>query len=99
MAYTLAEADTMATELAAMVQAWQRGDTAALATLLERGFDAFPDLYGPLTVTRNLRWVQVLDGLLDRDDDYLVIVGALHLVGEDSLVDLLRARGFAVMRH
>jgi len=99
VAYTLAEADSMATELEAMVQAWQQGDTAALAALLERGFDAFPDLYGPLTVTRNLRWVDVLDDLLERDDDYLVVVGALHLVGDDSLIDLLHARGFAITRH
>ena len=31
--------------------------------------------------------------LLDDRDDYLVVVGALHLVGKDSVIDLLEAQG------
>ncbi|MGA0073012.1 MAG: TraB/GumN family protein, partial [Steroidobacteraceae bacterium] len=31
---------------------------------------------------------------LEEHDDYLVVVGALHLVGEDSLQSLLEADGY-----
>jgi uncharacterized protein YbaP (TraB family) len=34
--------------------------------------------------------------MLGEDQDYLVIVGALHLVGNDGLVALLRKQGFQV---
>ncbi len=38
---------------------------------------------------------QLVD-LLDDEDDYLVVVGALHLVGRNSVVDLLEQRGYDV---
>ena len=31
--------------------------------------------------------------LLDDDTDYLIVVGALHLVGDDSVLALLSQRG------
>ena len=99
MAYTLIEADTMATQLDEMMAAWKSGDTAQLTALLDRGFAEFPDLYGPLTVARNREWTAILADLLDDPDDYLVVVGALHLVGEDSVIDLLEARGYEVLRR
>ena len=34
--------------------------------------------------------------LLDDEDDYLVIVGALHLIGDDSVVGLLSAQGYSL---
>jgi uncharacterized protein YbaP (TraB family) len=43
--------------------------------------------------------VEQLAGLLDDRDDYLVVVGALHLVGRNSVVDLLRQRGHHVTQH
>jgi uncharacterized protein YbaP (TraB family) len=36
--------------------------------------------------------------MLAGDEDTLVIVGALHLVGDIGLVELLRARGYSVER-
>jgi uncharacterized protein YbaP (TraB family) len=38
-------------------------------------------------------------GLLGEQQDYLVVVGALHLVGNDGLVELIKAQGFKVTQH
>ena len=35
---------------------------------------------------------------LARDDDVLVVVGALHLLGEDGVVEKLQAKGYQVER-
>ena len=78
----------------AIVAAWRGGDTKTLERLLTEGFDQFPDLFRILTTERNRRWVATLDGLLHEDQDYLVVVGALHLVGRDGVVELLQRRGF-----
>jgi hypothetical protein len=67
--------------------------------MLSDEFDDFPELYRPLTEDRNRAWVEQLDDLLDDRDDYLVVVGALHLVGRNSVVDLLRQRGYTVTRQ
>jgi len=96
---TIDDADEADAQLDALLKAWRTGDTAALARLLSEEFAAFPELYRPLTEDRNRAWVEQLTPLLDERDDYLVVVGALHLVGRNSVVDLLRQRGYAVTQR
>jgi uncharacterized protein YbaP (TraB family) len=86
-------------ELEQLLNAWRSGDTVTLAQVLSDEFEEFPELYRPLTEDRNRAWVEQLDELLDDRDDYLVVVGALHLVGRNSVVDLLRQRGYRVIQH
>ncbi len=76
--------------------AWREGDAATLAKLLLREYRRFPTLYEALVDRRNQNWVPQIEALLKREDDCLVVVGAMHLVGERSLVTLLRARGLNV---
>ncbi len=96
---TLDESAQLDDELADLLRAWRTGDTEALAQLLAGEYEEFPDLYRRLTVDRNRAWAGHLAGLLDDTDDYLVVVGALHLVGPDSVVDLLRQRGYTVTQQ
>jgi hypothetical protein len=96
---TLEDSAEAETRLEQLLQAWRTGDTATLAGELSREFEAFPELYRPLTEDRNRAWVERLVALLSGPDDCLVVVGALHLVGRNSVVDLLRQRGYAVTRH
>jgi uncharacterized protein YbaP (TraB family) len=92
--YSLEDAERMASELDDLLSAWRRGDAARMGKLLQQGFDEYPDLYRPLTVERNRKWVPQIEQLLDDEDDYLVVVGALHLVGKDSVIDLLERKGY-----
>lgn len=94
--YSVDDAERMASELDDMLSAWRRGDVAAMAKLMQEGYDEYPDLYRPLTVERNRRWVPQIEQLLDDKNDYLVAVGALHLVGKDSVIDLLERKGYKV---
>jgi uncharacterized protein YbaP (TraB family) len=83
----------------AVVTAWHRGDTGQLERLLSEGFDKFPDLYRILTTDRNRRWLPRIEGMLHEKQDYLVIVGALHLVGRDGVVALLERQGYKVVQQ
>jgi hypothetical protein len=96
---TLDESAQLDQEVDQLVRAWRNGDTARLATLLTDEFDEFPDLYRTLTVDRNRAWMARLTDLLDDREDYLVVVGALHLVGDGSVVSLLEKRGFKVVQQ
>jgi uncharacterized protein YbaP (TraB family) len=96
---TLEEAGSLDAELEQILAAWRAGDIEALARLLGDAYADFPELYRPLTEDRNRAWVEAFDGLLDDRDDYLVVVGALHLVGRNSVVDLLRRRGYTVTQQ
>jgi uncharacterized protein YbaP (TraB family) len=94
--YSVEDAQRMASELDDLLSAWRGGDAQKMAKLLQEGFDEYPDLYRPLTVERNRKWVPQIEQLLDDKDDYLVVVGALHLVGKDSVIDLLERKGHKV---
>ena len=96
---TLEGSEELDAELDELIRAWRAGDTDALARVLTSEFDEFPDLYRRLTVDRNRAWAAQLADLLDDRDDYLVVVGALHLVGPDSVVEMLGKRGFKVVQQ
>jgi hypothetical protein len=96
---TLEETDQIDAQVGELVQAWRKGDVARLAELLSGEFEEFPDLYRRLTLDRNRAWIGPLVDLLDDRDDYLVVVGALHLVGDDSVIELLEERGFEAVQQ
>ena len=71
--------------------------------LIERLFDAgmikeFPELYKSLLVDRNVSWLKYIERMLTTADVEFVLVGALHLIGEDGVLQQLKARGYAITR-
>lgn len=90
---TLDDAATMADQVDAIVDAWKRGDTAALEKNFLEGLEDQPDLYRRLVVDRNRDWARQLERLLRDRRDYLVVVGTLHLVGPDSVIAMLDRAG------
>jgi uncharacterized protein YbaP (TraB family) len=97
--YSVEDAEAISREVEALTKAWREGDAQALEAVLLEGFRKYPKLYEPLTVMRNRAWIARIEPLLRERDDYLIVVGAAHLVGRDSVVDLLRRRGFKVRKH
>ena len=93
---TLSEADQAEPLMNAMIAAWKSGDVGVLEAEMLGEFDDHPELYRAIVVDRNERWISQLEPLLEDDDDYLVVVGALHLVGDDGLPSLLGRRGHKV---
>jgi uncharacterized protein YbaP (TraB family) len=96
---TLQQTDGGESDTEAVVRAWQRGDTVKLEQLLREGTQDSPELYRLLTTDRNRRWLPKITALLAGDDNCLVIVGALHLIGHDGLVELLQRQGFNPRKH
>ena len=97
--YSVEDTERATREIDELIAAWRAGDTRGLAKLMTEGFEKYPELYRPMTVDRNRKWIDPIEGLLDDKDDYLVVVGALHLVGKDSVIDLLEKRGHKIKQH
>ena len=95
---TLDEIDEGAEVLSKMVAAWRAGELESLSSELLEDFGDFPGLYEKLVTDRNNAWVPKLERLLTDGQHHLVVVGALHLVGPDNVIDLLKKRGHAVER-
>jgi len=79
-----------------LVKAWRVGDVDFLEAELLHEMTMYPELHQSILVNRNKSWVAPLMDLLDDEDDYLVIVGAAHLVGEDGVPDLLSQQGVRI---
>jgi uncharacterized protein YbaP (TraB family) len=90
----LQDADKETDELTA---AWRDGETHKLAQLLSDEYKTFPELYRALVSERNHRWLPQIEGYLKDEHNYLVIVGALHVVGEDGLLELVRRDGLTAV--
>jgi uncharacterized protein len=99
MRSTLEETADEGNETAQVVQAWQSGDTVKLEKLLREGSQDSPALFQQLTVDRNRRWLPRITQMLNADGNYLVVVGALHLVGHDGVIDLLQRGGYNPVQH
>ena len=95
---TLNELDEADTEMAKLVVAWRDGHLETLSEGLLADFAAFPGLYETLVKNRNAAWVEPLERYLRDGRHYLVVVGALHLVGRDNVIDMLKARGHDAVR-
>jgi uncharacterized protein len=81
-------------ETQSVVSAWRSGDATKLAGLLSDEYKTFPNLYRVLVTERNKRWVPQIEKLLHGNQDVFVVVGALHLVGDGGLLELLRHDGY-----
>lgn len=93
---TLSELATLIPQADQLTTAWQAGRTEEVEALLVEGFAAFPRLYERLVADRNRGWLPQIEALLAGDQRAFVAVGALHLVGERGVVELLEARGYQV---
>lgn len=92
----LQDLDGLEEETERLVRAWSRGGAETLAEFMRESFKDYPGLYQRLIVERNNNWLIRLKPLLDRPGTTLVVVGALHLVGPESVVELLKKLGYAV---
>jgi uncharacterized protein YbaP (TraB family) len=90
---SLEQAHELPKEVDDMVHAWQRGDTAWFETQLIAELGRDPVLYQSVLAARNRKWIPKIEALLNDDKNYLVIVGTGHLVGRNSVIDLLKKDG------
>ena len=95
---TLSDSMDIADAMNDMVNAWRYGDIEFLADSLLDDMQDFEELHDAIVVQRNKNWVEEIQELLEKDDDYLIIVGALHLVGEEGVPNLLSQIGHEVVQ-
>lgn len=102
LAETLDESgSTGASQTERLHAAWRAGDVATLRDGLAADMKReYPALYQRINVQRNDAWLPKLEARLrgPGDDDTLVVVGALHLLGSDGVVEKLRVKGYDVQR-
>jgi len=91
---TLKDLDIIEEMAPDMVNAWETGDVDSLDEMITMSFKDHPEIYDRLVTERNRTWISRINNLAHQDGNVLVIVGAGHLIGKESVLDLLEERGY-----
>ena len=94
------EKNKVGDELKAMFSAWKQGDPVQLAKVAGASLAEVPELQAvfneKMIVSRNKTMAAKIEGFLQNKETYFVVVGAMHLTGEQGIINLLRKKNFQV---
>lgn len=93
---TLKELNDPDFSLDAMMKAMFANDNRHFDKMLQEMRTEYPSLYKQLLTQRNASWIDKIERMTADGMPTLVLVGVLHLVGEDSVLALLRQRGYQI---
>ena len=99
LSQTLKDLDIIEGMASQLLSSWERGDVEGLAAILFKSFREHPDIMERLLLQRNRNWLEKMDDLMEQPDNVLIVVGVGHLIGEGSLVELLREKGLQVIQR
>ena len=90
--------DKMNKDFDEMLKAWARGDVAGIARSFDRDLAASPELANALIKQRNANWSKWIAQRMAQPGAVMIAVGAGHLAGRDSVIELLKKGGYRVTR-
>ncbi|TCI85459.1 TraB/GumN family protein [Tenacibaculum sp. M341] len=94
--YSLKDFKNMQKHLSDLISTWRDGTSKTMKKQLKDMKTEFPSIYESLLVERNNNWLPKIEGFLSDKKVEFVIVGALHLHGEDGLLSKLKNKGYNV---
>lgn len=96
---TLEDMNQFKPKLLQLLAAWRIGDMAAIDSLIIKPAKSRdPRNYQSLFTDRNRNWIPQISAMLDDQEKELVLVGAGHLAGEDSVLKMLKAKGYTITK-
>jgi uncharacterized protein YbaP (TraB family) len=78
------------------VGAWRSGDTERLYAIQHPRIKEAPTVWWRLLDRRNTKWIPKIDAAIKSGKPTMIIAGALHFSGPNSVIALLRARGYEI---
>jgi len=82
--------------MAKLVKAWEIGDVGMLDQMVNQNRATDRKGHEALFSRRNARWLPEIERLAHENGNFLIIVGAGHLVGDDGVVAQLQRAGYTV---
>ncbi|MEM0912536.1 MAG: TraB/GumN family protein [Pseudomonadota bacterium] len=95
--YTLKDLSRSDEVVTNLHEGWKAGDMDKLTEVaIDEWKREFPSVYADFLTKRNNAWYPQIVEMLEDDQVEYVLVGALHLAGEDGLIYLLEQDGYKV---
>jgi uncharacterized protein YbaP (TraB family) len=80
-----------------MADEWRDGDVVGIGGLItDDGSFGASEAYNNLIVKRNRNWVPQIEAMLDTPGTVFIAVGAGHLAGPDSVINMMKANGHKI---
>lgn len=84
-------------QMISLLAAWRSGELSSLEKAgIDEMQDNFPSMYQVLLVQRNNAWMKDIKVFMESPEVEFILVGALHMAGDDGLVTQLKAAGYRV---
>lgn len=94
---TLEQMDEFKDIFKKLLPAWRLGNEAQLAELMIKSMkEDDPSSFKTMMTDRNHNWIPHIEKMFNDDDKEFVLVGVGHLVGEESVIDLLEKKGYHI---
>ena len=99
LASTLDQIEEGTERFSELTHEWAAGEVAGMEAMLVESLQTdYPEVYDELFTKRNADWVEQIEAELNGSGTDFVAVGVGHLVGEGSVVEMLKNRGWEVER-
>ena len=89
-------ADHRDAEMRDMIAAWKSGNSDRLAAMDDPTVREAPGLKARFLESRNNHWVPVIENAIKSGKPTMIVAGALHFSGPNSVIAMLRAHGYQV---
>lgn len=97
--YALEDVRQLPTAIKELKHYWLTGNMQGLYETQGLPFRKdFQQIYEQLLVTRNKNWIPVIEAMFDSSDVEFVLVGTMHLAGKDSVLEMLKNKGYQVQQ-
>lgn len=95
--YTLDDLPHLGEMMTKLKAAWRIGDNDTLYEVTAKDqAENFPKFYEQLITERNNNWIPQIESYFQTADVEFVLVGAMHLVGDDGVLKLLEKKGYSI---
>jgi uncharacterized protein len=79
-----------------MISAWKAGNTERLSAIQTPVVREAPGLHPRFLQWRNERWIPVIESAINSGKPTMIVAGAAHFSGPNSVIAMLRARGYQI---
>lgn len=101
--HTLLDLASIKQQMDDTISAWKTGDLGKMDNLIFKEplkkHPEFLPVFKKFFFERNAKMAQRIEGFLETTETYFVVVGAGHLVGDKSILNILKRTKYAVFQH
>jgi uncharacterized protein YbaP (TraB family) len=94
----LEEGTSVKRDFGGMLDAWSRGDVNGIARTFDHDLSASPEMRDLLIRQRNANWSKWIEKRMAEPGEVMIAVGAGHLAGPYSVLEMLKKDGYTIRR-